>query len=213
MKLCKEALNLYLVTDRTWLGNRKLVEDVEVALKNGVTFLQLREKELNEKDFLKLAIKLKALASRYKVPYVINDSIDIAIASDADGVHIGQGDMNIQEAREKIGPEKLLGVSVRNVRQAKHAENIGADYLGVGAVFPTSTKSDAVDVDWQTLKEICTAVSLPVVAIGGINEENIDQLKGSGINGVAVISAILSSQEIHQATKRLSDKSSSLFRK
>ncbi len=212
MRFSKESLNLYLVSDRTWIGNRTLIEDVENALKNGVTFLQIREKELDGPDFLKSAIELKEIANRYNVPYVVNDDVDIAIASGADGVHIGQQDMAVVQARGKLGPDKILGVSVKTVDEALCAEKLGADYLGVGAVFSTTTKLDAADVSYETLSAICNAVSIPVVAIGGINESNIDALENSGINGVAVVSAILAKENIGQATSDLSDKCVKLFK-
>lgn len=211
MKFNKESLNLYLVTDQTWIGNRTLKEDVEEALNNGVSFLQLREKNLDKELFLKSAVEMKALASIYSVPFVINDDVEIALASDADGVHIGQNDMLALQARDKLGNEKILGVSVRTVSQAREAEKMGADYLGVGAVFSTTTKLDAADVSYEELSAICSAVSIPVVAIGGVNEENIDQLKGSGVCGVAVISGILAKKNIGMATKDLALKCRQLF--
>jgi len=204
-------LNLYLVTDRSWIDDRTLVDDVEKALSNGVTFLQLREKELHKDAFLQSAIDLGKLAQKYKVPYVINDDVEIAVASNADGVHIGQSDMAITHAREQIGSDKILGVSVKTVEEAKQAEVLGADYLGVGAVFSTTTKLDAADVSYETLSDICSAVDIPVVAIGGINETNIEQLKDSGIYGVAVISAILAKKDIVVATQDLSSKCVALF--
>lgn len=207
----KEDLNLYLVTDRSWIGERTLAEDVEKALKNGVTFLQIREKELDEVAFLKEALQLKTLAAQYNVPYVINDNINVAISCDADGVHIGQKDMAVANARQAIGPDKILGVSVKTVEEAKYAESIGADYLGVGAVFSTTTKLDAADVEYKTLKDICQSVFIPVVAIGGIHHDNIDQLAGSGIYGVAVVSAILAQESIDQASADLSKKCRHLF--
>lgn len=211
MKFNKESLNLYLVTDQSWIGDRTLHEDVEEALKNGVSFLQLREKNLDKGSFLKLAVDMKALSANYNIPFVINDDVEIALASDADGVHIGQSDMVALQAREKLGNQKILGVSVRTVEQAKEAEKMGADYLGVGAVFSTTTKLDAADVSYEELSAICSEVNIPVVAIGGINEKNIEQLKGSGVYGVAVISAILAKKNIGEATKTLSDKCRQLF--
>ncbi len=212
MTFYKESLNLYLVTDRSWIGQRTLLEDVEKALKNGVTFLQIREKELDKEAFLKSAIELKELANSYKIPYVVNDDVEIAIASGADGVHIGQKDMAVMNAREKMGPDKILGVSVKTVEEALSAEKLGADYLGVGAVFSTTTKLDAADVSYETLSAICEAVSIPVVAIGGINEGNVEALEGSGIHGVAVVSAILAKKDIDQATNDLSSQCKKLFK-
>lgn len=212
MRFSKESLNLYLVTDRTWIGERSLLEDVEVALKNGVTVLQIREKELDGAAFLKSAIELKEIAKKYNVPYVVNDDVDIAIASGADGVHIGQEDMAVVSARTKLGPDKILGVSVKTVDEARYAEKLGADYLGVGAVFSTTTKLDAADVSYETLSDICKAVTIPVVAIGGISESNIDRLEASGIYGVAVVSSILAKKNIEKATQELSNKCIKLFK-
>jgi thiamine-phosphate pyrophosphorylase len=200
-----------LVTDRSWLQDRRLVEDVECALKAGVTFLQIREKDLSHGAFMKEAVQLKAIAEAYGVPFVVNDNVDIAIAVDADGVHIGQNDMAVVQAREKMGKDKILGVSVRSVEQAKYAEKIGADYLGVGAMFSTSTKLDAADVSYKALQDICQSVSIPVVAIGGINKDNITELKNSGIYGVAVISSILGQKDIKGATEDLAVKCRNLF--
>lgn len=203
MKLDRRSLLLYLVTDRSWLGEKSLVSQVEKSLNNGVTFLQLREKNLDDESFLKLAKELKELASRYNVPFVINDNIDIAIRSGADGVHIGQGDMPIEEAKKVIGEDKILGVSVGTVEEAIHAEKLGADYLGVGAIFSTKTKEDAQYFTLETLKSICESVNIPVVAIGGINKNNISSLKYSGIDGVSVISAILAQRDIVKSTYEL----------
>ncbi len=200
LKSCKEALSLYLVSDRTWHTDEEFLEKIEESLKNGTTFLQIREKDLDEKLFLKRAIEMKALANKYDVPFVINDNVSVAVNSDADGIHIGQGDMNAREVRNLIGNGKLIGVSVGTVEQAKIAELDGADYLGVGAVFPTGTKKDANAVPISTLKDICSSVSIPVVAIGGISRDNILKLQGTGIDGVAVISAILAKEDVGSAT-------------
>lgn len=194
---------LYAVTDRTWLGENRLEDQVEKILKAGATFLQLREKKLGYTEFLAEAKRMKQIAVRYQIPFVIDDNVDVAIASDADGVHVGQSDRSAPEVRERIGRNKILGVSVQTVEQAILAEKQGADYLGVGAVFSTSTKSDADDVPLGTLRKICEAVSIPVVAIGGINEKNILQLKGSGIDGVAVISAIFANPDVAAATRAM----------
>jgi len=199
------------VTDRSWISDRSLNEDVKKALEAGVTFLQLREKNIDKESFLKSAMQLKSLAADYKVPFVINDDVEIALASDADGVHIGQNDMTVIGARQKIGRDKILGVSVRSVEEAKYAERLGADYLGVGAVFITDTKLDAADVSYEVLKEICASVKIPVVAIGGINDKNITQLEGSGIYGVAVISAILAQKDIKGAATALAQQCRQLF--
>lgn len=205
MKIDNRSLLLYLVTDQSWLGEDSLVSQVEKSLINGVTFLQLREKNLDAESFLNLASEMKELARGYNVPFVINDNIDIAIKSDADGVHIGQDDMSVEEARKIIGEDKILGVSVGTVEEAILAEKLGADYLGVGAIFSTDTKKDAGDVTFETLKNICESVNIPIVAIGGINKDNISSLKGSGIDGVAVISAILAKKDIPKATCELKD--------
>lgn len=203
MKVDKSSLLLYAVTDRTWLKGRPLTEVVEEALQAGVTFLQLREKDLNYHSFFKLAKEIKTISDRYNIPLVINDNVEIAMASEADGVHVGQKDMEAKEVRRIIGPDKILGVSVQTVEQAVEAEQNGADYLGVGAVFSTSTKLDADLVSYVTLQEICNTVSIPVVAIGGINEDNAVQLTGTGIAGIAVVSAIFAQDDITAAVKKL----------
>ena len=206
MKCDKKDLLLYAVTDRSWLKGKTLYQQVEEALKGGTTFVQLREKTLDEAAFLQEAIQIKELCKMYNVPFVINDNIEIALAMNADGVHIGQSDMALSEARAKLGPDKIIGVSAQTVEQALEAQEKGADYLGVGAVFPTGSKADAVEVSHQTLKAICKAVSIPVVAIGGISEANVMQLSGTGICGVAVISAIFSKQDITKASIDLKEK-------
>ena len=199
----KEELLLYGVTDRAWLNGETLYSQVEKALKGGATFMQLREKKLDEESFLQEAIEIKELCKKYNVPFVINDNVDIAIKMDADGVHVGQSDMEAGDVRKKLGPDKIIGVSAQTVEQAILAEKHGADYLGVGAVFPTGSKDDAEDVPFETLKAICEAVSIPVIAIGGITKDNVKELAGSGICGIAVISAIFASKDIEAATKEL----------
>ncbi|MBS6955268.1 MAG: thiamine phosphate synthase [Enterocloster asparagiformis] len=196
MNCDKKELLLYAVTDRSWLNGRTLYDQVEEALAGGATLIQLREKELDREHFLEEARELKALCRRYGAPFVINDSVDIAAAVDADGVHVGQSDMAAGDVRFRLGPDKIIGVSAQTVDQALLAERSGADYLGVGAVFHTGTKRDATDVSYETLREICRAVKIPVVAIGGINRGNVEQLAGSGICGVAVVSAIFAQQDI-----------------
>ena len=204
-----ETMKLYLVTDRTWLNGKSLANQVEKTLKAGATFVQLREKDMPYEKFLEEAREIKKLTDKYKVPFVINDDVEIAIAVDADGVHIGQNDKTASEVRVLIGKDKILGVSACTVEQAILAEQQGADYIGVGAIFATSSKNDADIVTQEILREICKAVNVPVVAIGGICEENILQLCGTGIKGVAVISALLAQPNIEAATEtllRLTDK-------
>lgn len=197
------SLLLYAVTDRHWLGERSLYDVVKESLEGGVTFLQLREKDLDDEHFYEEAVSLQALARDYGVPFVVNDNVDIALRMDADGVHVGQSDMEAGDVRALLGPDKILGVSAQTVEQAVLAEQRGADYLGVGAVFPTGSKDDADDVSFETLKAICDAVSIPVVAIGGITLANTPQLAGSGICGIAVISAIYAQEDIKEATGEL----------
>lgn len=201
----RSDLLLYAVTDRSWLGERTLYEAVEEALIGGATMIQLREKDLPREEFLAEAVELCRLCRRFSVPFIVNDSVDIAAECGADGVHIGQSDDNAAHARRLLGPDKIIGVSAQTVEQARAAEAAGADYLGVGAVFSTSTKLDAADVSLQTLKDICSAVSIPAVAIGGINSENILTLKGSGIAGAAVVSAIFAQEDIRKASQRLAE--------
>lgn len=205
MKLDKKDLLLYGVTDRKWLHGRKLVDDVEKSLKGGVTILQLREKHLDNEEFLKEALEIKKICEKYKVPFIVNDNVEIAIKSNAHGIHVGQKDMVAKDVRKLIGENKILGVSAQTVEQALLAEKMGADYLGVGAIFSTDSKSDAESVDISTLKEICERVKIPVVAIGGIGKENVSLLENSGIVGVAVISAIYGENNIEVATTQLKD--------
>ena len=203
MKCDKKDLLLYAVTDRSWLGEQTLCEQVEEALKGGATFVKLREKELDDATFLAEAIEIQALCKRYNVPFVINDNVEIARKMNADGVHVGQRDMEAGNVRALLGEDKILGVSAQTVEQAILAEARGADYLGVGAVFHTGSKADADDVSHETLKAICDAVSIPVVAIGGIGRHNVLELSGSGICGIAVISAIFAAKDIKGATAEL----------
>lgn len=203
MSLDRKDLLLYLVTDRSWLGEDSLVHQVETAIKAGVTFIQLREKDLPFEEFVAQAQAVKAVTDRYGLPFVINDSIEVMTAVEADGIHVGQSDLAAGSVRRQLRPGQVLGVSVETVEQALEAEAQGADYLGVGAVFPTSTKTDADSVHYDTLKAICSAVTIPVVAIGGITASNLPELEGSGISGIAVISAILAKDDISAATKEL----------
>lgn len=205
MKCDKKDLLLYAVTDRSWVGEQTLYEQVEEALQGGATFIQLREKELDDDSFLKEAIEIKELCLRYQVPFVINDNVEIACKVEADGVHVGQSDMEAGDVRAILGEDKILGVSAQTVEQAVLAKQRGADYIGVGAVFPTGSKEDAQDVSHETLKNICDAVDIPVIAIGGIGKHNVMELKGSGICGIAVISAIFAAKDICSATKELKE--------
>lgn len=203
MRFDERSLVLYAVTDRKWLRANSLPEDVEEALKAGVTMVQLREKDIDFESFLSLAKELKKITDKHNVPLIINDNVEIALLSGADGVHVGQGDIDACEARAMIGDEKILGVSVRNVQQAIAAEKDGADYIGVGAVFPTSTKSDAGTLTQTILKEICSSVLIPAVAIGGISMENAHCLSGSGIKGIAAVSSIFAQDDIRSAASGL----------
>ena len=203
MKCDKKNLLLYAVTDRHWLDGRTLLDVVKESLDGGVTMLQLREKTLEEGRFLEEARELQALCRERHVPFIVNDNVDIAKAMDADGIHVGQSDMEALDVRAKLGPDKIIGVSTQTVEQALLAEKHGADYLGVGAVFPTGSKADAEEVSFDTLKAICQAVSIPVVAIGGISRGNAARLAGSGICGVAVISAIYAKKDIKAAAADL----------
>ena len=196
-------LELYAVTDRHWLGNQTLLEQVQEALDGGATCIQLREKQLDDKTFLQEAIEIQKLCKQYQVPFIVNDNVEIAKDMHADGIHVGQSDMEALDVRKALGNDVILGVSAQTVEQAKKAEAHGADYLGVGAVFPTGSKDDADDVSHETLKAICEAVSIPVIAIGGITQDNVKDLAGSGIVGIAVISAIFAQKDITQATKDL----------
>ena len=211
MKLNKSDLLLYAVTDRAWTHNKTLYQQCEETLKGGATFLQLREKDIEDTFFKKEAIELKKLCKEYNVLFVINDNVNIAIECDADGVHVGQSDMEAGDVRALIGDDKILGVSVQTVEQAILAEKRGADYLGVGAVFPTGSKLDAEAVSFETLRDICNAVSIPVIAIGGISLNNISKLKDSGICGIAVISAIFAQEDIINATKTLKEKTKKML--
>lgn len=199
----RKSMCLYAVTDSMWLGNRTLPEVVKEALEGGATFLQIREKNLAYPEFVKLATEVKAVTDAYHIPYVVDDDVELAKEIDADGVHIGQSDLALVEARRVLGPDKIIGVSAHSVAEAIEAERNGADYLGVGSVFTTSTKLDAEAVSKATLKEICEAVSIPVVAIGGIQKDNMLQLKGTKVDGVAVVSAIFAAPDIRQAAKEL----------
>ena len=203
LRVNADAMTLYAVTDRTWVKDTTLMDQVKEALEGGITFLQLREKHLSKEEFIKEAREMKELSKEYKVPFVINDNIEVALAVDADGVHIGQDDMSVEEARKLLGEDKIIGVSAHNVEEAIKAQKGGADYLGVGAVCATSTKKDANVVSKEEIKKICHTVEIPVVAIGGIKKENIKTLEGTDVDGVAVVSAIFAAKDIKKDTKQL----------
>ena len=203
MKCVKNTMLLYAVTDRAWVGKMSLYEQVEATLQNGATCIQIREKELGDETFLEEAKEMAALCKRYHVPLIINDNVEIAIACHADGIHVGQEDMKASDVRKRVGEDMIIGVSAHTVEEALEAVENGADYLGLGAVFTTSTKADVDVMPFETLKEICAAVNVPTVAIGGISKENVMKLSGSGVDGVAVISAIFGAEDPGKATAEL----------
>lgn len=204
MKFDKNSLLLYAVTDKTWAqSSSELFDQVRATLESGTTFLQYREKDFPFERMVDVAKQIKKICHTYNIPFVINDDVDVAMAIDADGIHVGQNDMEAANVRSLVGNGKILGVSVQTTAQAISAEQKGADYLGVGAVFPTGSKDDADEVSFETLKDICQAVNIPVVAIGGISQQNALSLTGSGIDGIAVISAIFAQNDIATATANL----------
>ena len=196
MKCDKKTMLLYAVTDRAWTGKQSLYEQVEAALKGGVTCVQLREKELDEDEFLAEAIEIAALCKMYDVPFFINDNVDIAIKCKADGIHVGQEDMVAAQVRQKVGEDMMIGVSVHSVEEALDAVRNGADCLGVGAMFSTSTKADVDVLPKEVLRDICEVVDVPVVAIGGIGKGNMLELAGTSVDGVALVSAIFAADDI-----------------
>ena len=199
----RRGMTLYAVTDRTWLGDRTLEQVVEEVLRGGATFLQLREKELTGEALLDLARRVKEVAARYRVPFVVNDSVELALACDADGVHVGQRDLMGRDIRAIIGPDKILGITANTVELAMAAQQAGADYVGAGAVFGTTTKGDAKNLSLDTLRDICRAVTIPVVAIGGINAGNLLRLAGTGAAGAAVVSALFAQAQPEQSARSL----------
>lgn len=200
----KRSMLLYAVTDRMWLKEgQTLAQVTEEVLRGGATFLQVREKDLDHDAFLAESRELQALAARYHVPFVVNDDVEIALQCGADGVHVGQSDIMGRDIRALIGPDRLLGISANTVETALAAQAAGADYIGVGAVFGTTTKLDAVTLSVPALREICDAVDIPVVAIGGISARNLPQLAGSGVDGVAVVSALFAQEDPRAAAERL----------
>lgn len=203
MKCDKKAMLLYAVTDRAWVGKQSLYEQIESALKGGATCVQLREKNLNDEEFLKEAMEVSVLCKQYAVPFFINDNVEIAVKCQADGIHVGQEDMEVAQVRQRVGADMIIGVSVHSVKEALEAVENGADCLGVGAMFSTSTKTDADVLSKETLRDICAAVEVPVVAIGGIDKTNISQLAGTGVDGVALVSAIFASDDIEKECRLL----------
>ncbi|WP_282195172.1 thiamine phosphate synthase [Thomasclavelia cocleata] len=199
----KDMLKLYLVTDRKWLNGHKLTDDLEKAILGGVTIIQLREKNLSNEEFISIAKDVKKVCQKYHIPLIINDNLEVALAINSDGIHIGQNDIPASIVRKQIGPDKILGVSVHNLKEAFQAKIDGADYVGVGAIFSTETKNDATNVTLDSLKKICDNIDLPVVAIGGINLDNISKLKDINIAGIAVVSAIMKANDITAASGQL----------
>lgn len=206
MKLQRRDLLLYAITDRSWLGEETLTEQVEKALKGGITMLQLREKNISYEQMRQTAMELQALCRSYQVPFIINDYVELAKEIGADGVHVGQSDRSVIEAREILGPDAIIGATAKTIEQALAAQEQGADYLGSGAVFGSSTKLDAKPMEHELLQQICKAVTIPVVAIGGITGENVTALKGRGMAGVAVIGGIFGEKNIEQAAAELKKK-------
>lgn len=205
MKFSKDMLLLYAVTDRSWVGRQTLYEQVEDALKGGVTIVQLREKHLPREEFLAEAIQLRELCHRYQVPLIINDNVEVALESGADGVHVGARDASVAEIRRRVGTDFIIGATAKTVEQARAAQVAGADYLGVGAVFPSPTKANAIRITGEQFKEICASVSIPAVAIGGISLQNAVELQGGGMAGIAVVSAIFGAENIREDTLRLKE--------
>ncbi len=203
MKCDKKHMRLYAVTDSAWVGKQTLAQQVEAAILGGATCIQLREKHLCRDAILAQALELAPICKKYGVPFIVNDDVEIALASGADGVHVGQEDMRIAGVRERAGGKLIIGVSAHNVAEALEAQRNGADYLGVGAVFATSTKTNVHTMTPELLRSICDAVDIPVVAIGGINLENMPRLSGCGMDGVALVSAIFAAEDITEACKRL----------
>lgn len=203
MKANKESMLVYAITDRHWTGEKTLEQQVDEVLKNGATFLQIREKNMPHDELVKEAVLIKEIAKKYNVPVVIDDDIYAVIESGVDGVHIGQKDMDYIEARKLLGDDKIIGMTAPSVELAKKAEKLGADYIGAGAVFNTSTKKDTKPLELSTLREICSSISIPVVAIGGIDHSNVRKLKETDIDGVAVISALFGADDPGEATREL----------
>ena len=212
MKFRKEMLLLYAVTDRGWVGKQTLYEQTEDALKGGITLLQLREKNLAEDEFVQEAIRMKALCRRYHVPLIINDNVEVALKSGADGVHVGMEDTPVSEIRKRVPENFIVGATAKTVQQARDAERAGADYIGVGAVFPSPTKKNAIRITTEQLREICSSVSIPAVAIGGIGLDNVTELAGGGMDGIAVVSAIFAATDIQKTTALLKEKAKAVIK-
>ena len=211
MKFDKSMLTLYAVTDRAYLRGRRLEDRVEEAIRGGATLIQLREKDLPDREFLQAARAVQQVTRRYRVPLIINDNLKVMLAADADGIHVGQGDQDAAEVRRAIGPDKILGVSAKTVAMAEKAKADGADYLGVGAVFPSPTKPNAVGITREELAAICASVTIPAVAIGGITKENLPQLAGCGAVGAAVVSALFGAPDVRAAAEELSRLTQQIF--
>ena len=212
MKFDRDNLLLYAVTDRAWVGRQTLLEQIESALAGGVTLVQLREKRMSGEDLVREAREVRALCHRYGVPLILNDDVDAALASGADGVHVGAEDLPVRSVRERVGQGMIVGATAKTVAQAQAAEAAGADYLGVGAVFPSPTKQNAIHITAEELRTICASVAIPAVAIGGITRENLGELRGCGMAGIAVVSAIFSAEDIQAAARELRDAAADLVR-
>ena len=206
MKFNENMLLLYAVTDRAWVGKQTLLEQIEDALKGGATIVQLREKKMDEDAFVEEAIQVRDLCHKYHVPLIINDNVEVALKSGADGVHVGIEDAPVAEIRKRVSADFIIGATCKTVEQAKIAEAAGADYMGVGAVFPSPTKTNAVRITNEQLREIIASVSIPAVAIGGISYDNVCEIKGSSVSGVAVVSAIFGAEDIEKATALLKER-------
>ena len=206
MKFNEKMLLLYAVTDKAWVGNKTLTEQIEDALRGGATIIQLREKNLDEDSFIKEAIQVRDLCHKYNVPLIINDNVDVALKSGADGVHVGIDDTPVADIRKRVPADFIIGATCKTVEQAKIAEAGGADYMGVGAVFPSVTKTNAVRITNEQLREIVSSVSIPAVAIGGISYDNVCEIKGSSVSGIAVISAVFGADDIEKATALLKER-------
>ena len=206
MKFDENTLLLYAITDQAWVGKRTLLEQIEDALKGGVTIVQLREKELDEDLFVEEALQVRALCHKYNVPLIINDNVEVALKSGADGVHVGIEDTPVKDIRRRVPPDFVIGATCKTVEQAKKAEAEGADYMGVGAVFPSPTKGNAVRITNEQLREIVSSVSIPAVAIGGISYDNVCEMKGSSVSGIAIVSAIFGAEDIEKAAMLLKER-------